>query len=85
MPLTIAEAIAEKFRMFVNCPEPRCYHSVELDLEALANRLGADHGAMHHDLVGLFRCQRCADAGRERRPVFFTCLPDYEGIQRRKM
>ena len=37
---------------------------------------------MHWDLVRLFRCSACDAAGRERRPVFFTIVPDYEGMQR---
>jgi bifunctional non-homologous end joining protein LigD len=45
-------------------------------------RLGRDHGSMHDDLVGLFVCSSCKAAGRDRRQVFFTCIPDYEGQQR---
>ncbi|UVC13760.1 hypothetical protein [Mesorhizobium onobrychidis] len=37
---------------------------------------------MHDDLVGLFICLNCKAAGRVRRQVFFTCIPDYEGQQR---
>jgi hypothetical protein len=40
-------------------------------------KLGEDHGAMHHDLVGMFACSACREAGRDERPVFFTVLPDY--------
>jgi hypothetical protein len=80
----IADLIAANEALFVNCGHPACNHSIQLDLEALAARLGADHGAMHDDLVRLFRCQRCAAAGRDQGPVFFTCIPDYEGIQSRK-
>lgn len=36
---------------------------------------------MHDDLVGLFGLPRCKAAGRDRLPVFFTEVPDYEGIQ----
>jgi hypothetical protein len=80
----IADLIAANETLFVNCGHPACNRSVQIDLAALAVRLGSDHGAMHDDLVRLFRCQRCADAGRDQRPVFFTCIPDYEAIQRRK-
>ena len=38
----------------------------------------------HEDLVGLFGCAKCKAVGRERRPVFFTCIPDYEGQQRQR-
>jgi hypothetical protein len=81
---TIADLIAANETLFVNCGHAACNHSTQIDLAALATRLGSDHGAMHDDLVRLFRCQRCADASRDQRPVFFTCIPDYEGIQRRK-
>ena len=39
---------------------------------------------MHWDLVGLFGCTRCKAAGRDRRPLFFTFIPDYEGDQQRR-
>jgi hypothetical protein len=39
---------------------------------------------MHQDLVGLFGCSKCKAEGRDRRPVFFTCIPDYEGQQRER-
>jgi hypothetical protein len=45
---------------------------VEIDVEALAGRLGADHSAMHDDLAPLFRCQSCAEAGRQRIQVFLS-------------
>ena len=69
---------------FLNCGYSACNHGIQIDLAALAARLGRDHGAMHDDLVRLFRCQRCAEAGRDQRPVFFTCLPDYQGIQQQE-
>jgi hypothetical protein len=39
---------------------------------------------MHQDLVGLFICLHCKAAGRDRRPVFFTCIPDYEGLNAKR-
>ncbi len=81
---TIADLIAANEIVYVNCGHPACNRSMQIDLAALAARLGSDHGAMHDDLVGLFRCQRCVETGRDQRPVFFTCIPDYDGIQRRK-
>lgn len=71
---TIADAIAERERFFVNCGHPACCHSVTLDLEALAERLGHNHGAMHDDLVQLFTCTKCGSASRERRAPFFTAF-----------
>ena len=76
--------LAERTRLFVNCADPRCGHSAEADVHTLAGRLGTDHGAMHDDLVGLFRCRRCKDAGRARYEVFFTLVPDYGGMDRRR-
>ncbi|MER8589096.1 hypothetical protein NKH19_28495, partial [Mesorhizobium sp. M1338] len=49
---------------------------------------GADRsarpGSWFHALGSrrLFGCSDCNVAGRDRRPVFFTCIPDYEGQQR---
>ncbi|WP_156389049.1 hypothetical protein [Mesorhizobium sp. Root695] len=37
---------------------------------------------MHQDLVGLFGCSDCKAAGRDPRPMFFICIPDYEGLNR---
>ena len=37
----------------------RCNHWEWLDLEAVAARLGRDHGCMHNDLIGKFRCKVC--------------------------
>jgi len=36
---------------------------------------------MHDDLVGVFNCSNCKAAGRDHRPVFFTCIPDYQAQQ----
>ena len=36
-----------------------CRHEHVLDLEALARRLGPDHGALHKDLVPKLRCRAC--------------------------
>lgn len=54
------------------------------DVQALIDRLGPDRGSMHWDLFGLFGCSDCKAARRDRRPVFFTMVPDYEGIQVRR-
>ncbi|MFD1982724.1 hypothetical protein ACFSOZ_08550 [Mesorhizobium newzealandense] len=58
-----------------------CCKSTKLDIQALIDRLGPDHGSMHWDLVSLFGCSDCNAAGCGRRRVFFTVIPDYEGIQ----
>lgn len=36
-----------------------CHHHELLDLEALARRLGPEHGALHDDLVPLLKCAKC--------------------------
>ncbi|WP_287067137.1 hypothetical protein, partial [Mesorhizobium sp.] len=46
-----------------------CCRSTKLDIQALIDRLGGDHGSMHDDLVGLFVCSNCKAAGRDRRQV----------------
>ena len=61
-----------------------CCKSTKLDIQALIDKLGPDHDSMHQDLVRLFGCSKCKAEGRERRPVFFTCIPDYEGQQRER-
>jgi hypothetical protein len=81
---TIGEMILRGESLYVNCHDPQCQSSAKVDLEALAKRLGWDHGAMHEDLVGLFVCSRCRREGRPRAKVGFTCIPDYDGEQRRR-
>lgn len=36
-----------------------CQHHAVLDLIALRDRLGPDHGALHRDLAPLLRCSAC--------------------------
>ncbi|SIT56131.1 conserved hypothetical protein [Mesorhizobium prunaredense] len=79
---TLADTLAARETIYVNCGHPMCCKSTKLDIQALIDRLGRDHVSMHDDLVGLFVCSNCKAAGRDRRQVFFTCVPDYEGQQR---
>jgi hypothetical protein len=79
---TLADTLAARESIYVNCGHPMCCRSTKLDIQALIDRLGRDHGSMHDDLVGLFVCSNCKVAGRDRRQVFFTCIPDYERQQR---
>ena len=81
---TLADTLAARETLYVNCGHPKCCKSTKLDIQALIDRLGPDHGSMHQDLVGLFGCSKCKAEGRERLPVFFTCIPDYEGQQRER-
>ncbi|RWO58751.1 hypothetical protein [Mesorhizobium sp.] len=66
---TLADTLAARD---TNCAHPMCCKSRKLDIQALIDRLGRDHGSMHDDLVGLFICSNCKAAGRDRRQVFFT-------------
>jgi hypothetical protein len=45
--------------LYVNCGHVMCCKSTKLDILALIDRLGPDHGSMHWDLVGLFSCSDC--------------------------
>ena len=66
---TIADVIAAGDTIYANCSDPRCFASTKLDLDALAARLGPDHGAMHDDLTPLLKCSQCRAEGRpHRRP-----------------
>ncbi|MER9296551.1 hypothetical protein NKI38_08645 [Mesorhizobium sp. M0621] len=84
MTKTLADTLAARETVYVNCGHAMCCKSTKLDIQALINRLGSGHGSMHWDLVGLFGCSDCKAAGRDRRPVFFTCIPHYEGQQRER-
>ncbi|MER9328527.1 hypothetical protein [Mesorhizobium sp. M0488] len=75
---TLAHTLAARETVYVNCRHPMCCKSTRLDIAALVDRLGPDHGSLHQDLVGLFICAECKSAGRDRRPVFFTFVPDYQ-------
>ncbi|TGQ80117.1 hypothetical protein EN850_12525 [Mesorhizobium sp. M8A.F.Ca.ET.207.01.1.1] len=84
MTKTLADTLAARETVYVNCGHATCGKSTKLDIQALIESLGPGHGSMHQDLVGLFGCSSCKAAGRDRRPVFFTCIPDYEGQQRER-
>jgi hypothetical protein len=51
---TLADTLAARETMYVNCGHPMCCKSTKLDIQALIDRLGPDHGSMHQDLVGVF-------------------------------
>ncbi len=78
---TLGGCIASGHRITAYCNS--CRHSVQLDLEALAAKLGPDHGALHNDLVPRLKCSRCgsrsiglivhhADAERAKYPSRYT-------------
>jgi hypothetical protein len=57
---TLGDCLDSGERIHVYCETWGCHHGKELDLAALAERLGRDHGALHNDLVGLrWRCEKC--------------------------
>ena len=49
-----------------------CNRHVKLDVQALVDRLGEDHGCLHRDLITVLFCQPCRDAGRPDRTLVFT-------------
>lgn len=82
---TLGRLLAENSSLYVNCAHPMCQRSTKLDLQALADRLGPDHGAMHDHLVRKFRCTKCEREGRPARPVFFTLIPNYHRMNVERM
>ena len=78
---TLADTLAAHETVYVTCGHPMCCKSTKLDIQSLIDRLGPDHGSMHWDLAGVFECSSCKARGRDRRPVFFTFIPDYAGAQ----
>ena len=60
---TIGDLIDDRYRLYICCEAAprgqRCNHDALADLDALAARLGRDHGCMAKDLAGKFRCGRC--------------------------
>lgn len=60
---TIGALIDDRYRIYICCEAApggrRCNHDALADLEALAARLGRDHGCLAKDLAGKFRCGRC--------------------------
>lgn len=56
---TIGELIDGGYKLGAFCNNPDCEHHVDLNLPALAERLGRDHGCMHSDLVPKLRCSQC--------------------------
>ena len=54
---TIGSLIENKHILRAYCNS--CRHCVKLDLEALADRLGRDHGSLHDQLVPKLKCSQC--------------------------
>lgn len=79
-----ADTLAARETLYVNCGHLLCCKSTKLDVQARIDKLGPEHGSMHWDLVAVFGRSNCKAAGRDRRPVFFACIPDHEGHQRER-
>ncbi len=56
---TIQTFIESGDKLRVYCHNSSCNHHAELDMLALRDRLGPDHGAMHDDLVPKLKCSKC--------------------------
>jgi len=56
---TIAQCIRYGHRITAYCLNLDCRHSQQLDLHALAERLGPDHSTLHKHLAPLLRCKAC--------------------------
>lgn len=56
---TIQGAIDLGLVINVHCHNAACANHATLDLHALRDKLGPDHGALHDDLVPLLRCSKC--------------------------
>lgn len=57
--MTLAYAIARGHSITVFCQDCPSPQYVEIDLVALAERLGPDHGTLADDLRPYFRCKVC--------------------------
>lgn len=62
---TIGSYIDNGYRVSVHCLEFGCHHSAELDLEALAVKLGRDYDMIeeHDRLVRMLVCEKCGVRG----------------------
>lgn len=56
---TIQDAINSGDSIWAWCYRTLCGHGTRLDLLALRDRLGPDHGVMHDDLAPKLRCTKC--------------------------
>lgn len=76
---TLADTLAARESVYVNCAHPVCCKSTKLDVQALIDRLGPDHGVNASGSRRAVRLLDCKAPDRDRRPVFFTEVPDYDG------
>ncbi|APH71144.1 hypothetical protein [Aquibium oceanicum] len=57
--MTLQETIDEGYTLHAACHENTCLRTRPLDLIALRDRLGPDHGTLHKDLAHKLRCSKC--------------------------
>lgn len=62
------------------CHNSRCNHHSVLDMAALREKLGPDHGSMHDDLVPKLRCSKCGG-----KKLGLIRSPDYKRIDAERM
>lgn len=55
----------------------QCRHAAMLDLSALRQRLGPDHGSLRADLVPLLRCKECRS--KDASITIVADAPTYDG------
>jgi hypothetical protein len=68
--MTIQSIIDSGDTVTAHCSGPGfCHHSATLDMPALREKLGPDHGAMRDDLVPKLRCTKC---GSKRVGLIYT-------------
>lgn len=56
---TLGAIVDGDYSLTAYCYDMECQHSAALDVEALAKRLGREHGSMRWDLVPKLRCTKC--------------------------
>ncbi|MEO9612650.1 MAG: hypothetical protein ABJG86_09645 [Nitratireductor sp.] len=72
---TLSKANECGYSISVHCNTEGCWRHHKIDLAALADRLGRNHGSMAADLAPYFHCSRCRAAGRPDRNISFTINP----------
>lgn len=56
---TFGALIDGRYKLGAFCNNPDCRHDAQLDLPALAERLGREHSTLHNDLAHKLRCSKC--------------------------
>lgn len=71
--------LATGHEITVHCSNNGCGHYGKVDLVALGEKLGLDHGTLEKDLKPHFYCLKCRAAGRPDRNIGFILHPQSEG------